>query len=828
MKKLLFASLMCIIVLTLHAQSVPKDYYSKIDGLKKETLKSTLGGIIKNHTKRSYDQLKTDYTSVYVVTGTSSQVYDLYSDKKYNYSSGGWNREHTVANSWWGGTKNEAYSDLFSVIPSETKANSMKSNYPPAEIAGTVSSEKDSGRIRVGKPKSGQGGGFSWVWEPYDEFKGDFARIIFYVATCYADINWGQSSSSQCIKKETWPTLQPWLYQLLLKWHNQDPVCEKEIEINDAVQKIQKNRNPFIDYPILADYIWGELTNVEFDLDEAIPHQHYNGVVPSETFAVSPTNINFGNVKIGVQQVATIKFTPNDLKNNVTVSSTLGTVSQSSIPYYTTSNVEVTVTYTPTVAGNFSGVVTFTDGTTTKKVTISMNATSDAPIIEDGNTFVKVTTAPSDWSGTYLIVYEGKPCAFDGSISDNFDVVGNNIGVTIENGVIKSTASVSYGDYTFTMAKYGNGYSIISKSGYYLGIDGKKPTMSKTNATEFSISLDKDGNALISPRSSSTYALKFNDNKDTGNRFRFYTSGQQPICLYKVTAESMVEKKFEDGIAIFTTKGDAVLTKSEYNAYINTLSGVNVVDLTSAKIAVGITASDLRQNVSPNALIIMPENSSITGTNIVVDEECMNLKITDGYSFQSPLDFIAYHAEYERESDGIGTICLPFAPSTNGFEFYEFETSDDERIYFSQTNAPQAYIPYIYKKTGASNKITGEEQIVSADEVATDGNLQWDFIGVLRPVTLTVADNAYGLYSEKIYHNTGTMTVKPFRAYFTNSSSEVKEMKIYLDGESTGISMTEDGVLRYTSGDAFNLAGQKVGADYKGVVIINGRKELRK
>ena len=255
-----------------------KEYYRSADKTTKEALKIALGTIIKDHTVRSYDQLKTDYKSVYVVDGTTQQVYDLYSGEKYNYSSGGWNREHTVPNSWWGGTKNAAYSDLFSVIPSESSANSRKSNYPPAELSDV---DYDTGRILIGSPASGLGGNYSRCWEPYDEFKGDFARIFFYVATCYDNIAWGSKSTSKSeIEKNTWPTLRPWLYKMLMRWHNDDPVSEKEIKINDAVQQIQGNRNPFIDYPVLADYIWGELQTRTFYLDSVVAHAHYSGDIP--------------------------------------------------------------------------------------------------------------------------------------------------------------------------------------------------------------------------------------------------------------------------------------------------------------------------------------------------------------------------------------------------------------------------------------------------------------------------------------------------------------------------------------------------------------------
>ena len=56
---------------------------------------------------------------------------------------------------------------------------------------------------------------------------------------------------------EGWQEFQPWLRDLLVEWHRMDPVSEKEKARAIEVNKIQGNRNPFIDYPELVEYIWG-------------------------------------------------------------------------------------------------------------------------------------------------------------------------------------------------------------------------------------------------------------------------------------------------------------------------------------------------------------------------------------------------------------------------------------------------------------------------------------------------------------------------------------------------------------------------------------------
>lgn len=260
-------------------------YYKGINGKRQVALKLALKDIISDHKTLSYSgELPKAYELVYYCDDNRSNVYDIFSYDTYSYSSTStWNKEHVVPNSWWNGVKNAAYSDIFSVIPSEKTANNRKSNFP----IGTVGSQTwSNGCIKVGKPVSGQGGTYNNVFEPADEYKGDFARIYFYVATCYSDIGWGTNSNVKSeISKEDWPTLNPWLYQLLLKWHNQDPVSQKEIQINNSAESVQGNRNPFIDYPVLADYIWGTYQSTDFNLSTAVLYQHISGsgpVVPVE------------------------------------------------------------------------------------------------------------------------------------------------------------------------------------------------------------------------------------------------------------------------------------------------------------------------------------------------------------------------------------------------------------------------------------------------------------------------------------------------------------------------------------------------------------------
>lgn len=77
----------------------------------------------------------------------------------------------------------------------------------------------------MGYPVAGQGGGAKYVFEPADEYKGDFARTYFYMATIYQDLTW---KHTYMVSSNTYPTLNTWSINLLLRWHHQDPVSEKK------------------------------------------------------------------------------------------------------------------------------------------------------------------------------------------------------------------------------------------------------------------------------------------------------------------------------------------------------------------------------------------------------------------------------------------------------------------------------------------------------------------------------------------------------------------------------------------------------------------------
>ena len=345
---------------------IPTNYYSSVNGLTDSNLKNALHTLIYNHTQvKSYTSLPEYFRTTDRRPGTD-YWWDMYSDINVSiYSNFGtyMNREHCFPKSWWGGsTSVPAYVDLFHLYPSEAKANQAKSNHPLGEV---VTTTFDNGVVKVGYPTTGQGGGSSKVFEPNEEYIGDFARTYFYMVTCYQNLTWA-SSNMYMLEQNNYPTLKPWAIDLLLKWHRADPVSQKEVDRNEAVYGFQGNRNPFIDYPDLAEYIWGNKIGQKF---QAGPGGQPAGD-PELTTPLQDMEMDFEQIAIGKSETRKLAFMGHNLtgKLSLAVSGTNKSMFKLDVSSIDASLVNadggyfLSITYTPTAVGSHSARLIISDG----------------------------------------------------------------------------------------------------------------------------------------------------------------------------------------------------------------------------------------------------------------------------------------------------------------------------------------------------------------------------------------------------------------------------------------------------------------------------------
>jgi endonuclease I len=270
MRTTLLSFLISLLYICQVSAQIPPGYYEPAAGLNGQALQAELHNIIKNHNAVSYSSLISWFQST--DKKFDNTVWDMYSDvpggtppyvytygtgdECGNYNSEGdcYNREHSWPKSWFGGEVMPMYSDLFHLYPTDGYVNNRRDNYPYGEV-GTVQWSSQNGSKLGGCTWPGYSG---TVFEPIDAYKGDFARSYFYMSVRYYNEDNGWPGSPMTSGSQ----LKAWALDMMVQWNDQDPVSEKELDRNNAVYQIQNNRNPFIDHPEYAEFIWGTGTGI--------------------------------------------------------------------------------------------------------------------------------------------------------------------------------------------------------------------------------------------------------------------------------------------------------------------------------------------------------------------------------------------------------------------------------------------------------------------------------------------------------------------------------------------------------------------------------------
>lgn len=278
-KKLLRLSLAFLVsvmpALPMLAQ-IPEGYYSSLKGKKGAELKTAIHDIIKKANVLEYGSGRGKTWWGFWSTDRNENGYfiDRYSAEREWVKStsqgapgAGMNIEHSFPKSWWGGATVQAYKDLYNLMPCESKINRTKSNFPMGIV---VSGDKGNGWTKVGEGTDGKK-----YWEPAAPWKGDFARGYMYMATAYQDYNWKGEQALQILQQGAYPTLQKWAYKLYIQWAKADKPDALEIKRNNDVAKIQGNRNPYVDFPNLMEYVWGDSTNIAFNPETTVKSSSY-------------------------------------------------------------------------------------------------------------------------------------------------------------------------------------------------------------------------------------------------------------------------------------------------------------------------------------------------------------------------------------------------------------------------------------------------------------------------------------------------------------------------------------------------------------------------
>jgi len=379
-KKLLTAvSLLCLSLAIGFAQGPngSEKYYQAANGKKGAALKTAMHNKIKiSSAGWSYDGLKEAYKK----TDTRADGYlrDWYSNAtsytpgsdcagSYKVEGDGYNREHLVPQSWFE-KASPMKSDIWHVVPSDAKINGERGDKPLGEV-GSSYKQSTNGYSKWGMARSGLGY-TGQVFEPNDEVKGDIARAYFYMVTCYQDkiSSWNATNATYVFDGNTYPGLTDWCLTMMMRWSALDPVDDIEIARNNVIAATQ-NRNPFIDYPGLEEYIWGDKKTVAFSYD------NYDGSSTGKQFVTmsfSPTSVT---ATLGESFTApTLSMSPSGLVVTYSSSNTsVATVNSS------TGVVTIKAVGTTTITASFAGNENYYDNSASYTLTVTKQGGGDEP-----------------------------------------------------------------------------------------------------------------------------------------------------------------------------------------------------------------------------------------------------------------------------------------------------------------------------------------------------------------------------------------------------------------------------------------------------------------
>ena len=217
-------------------------------------------------------------------SGSRSQFFDPFSDKSIPYSQSVTYPGIVPINYWeLSGISSKAASDLFNHIPFTAETVASRGEAIPGKVE---SSTFDNGIWRSGR---GRIAGFAVdLYEPPVRYRGDFARAIFYMATIYPTDSW-TARGYMIMDGTDYPALNDYARELLLEYHRSDPVSDEESHRNAAIKAIQGNSNPFVEYPELAEYLWGDRAEEEIIIPgEPLPLKAVYTLADEKIYLTSP------------------------------------------------------------------------------------------------------------------------------------------------------------------------------------------------------------------------------------------------------------------------------------------------------------------------------------------------------------------------------------------------------------------------------------------------------------------------------------------------------------------------------------------------------------
>jgi len=245
--------------------TIPAGYYDSLEGLSGNVLKQAVQDIIASSTVRlhSYADMWDIIRIADQNPANSNQVWCLYREEpmakidQQNTSSivGKWNREHIFCQSRGGFEVADGdYADGITIW-NPTSAASVVDGVSDAHHIRVANGQENSSRNNKNYGNVGTSTVYAGPSGTQGSWHGDVSRALFYMAVRFNGLNVVNGDPSEY--NGTNPSGNIGDLATLLTWNNTDPTDDFEMNRNNYIYTWQMNRNPFIDYPLLADYIFG-------------------------------------------------------------------------------------------------------------------------------------------------------------------------------------------------------------------------------------------------------------------------------------------------------------------------------------------------------------------------------------------------------------------------------------------------------------------------------------------------------------------------------------------------------------------------------------------
>lgn len=585
--------------------AIPAGYYNSAEGKSGYELKTSLYTIIKKgHNDRGYSALYDAYKQgdtdpndgyvwdIYSENPNGSDPYNFthYTMKCGSYGSEGdcYNREHIVPQSIFN-SGSPMKNDYHHVFPTDGKVNGMRSSYPFGEVSVASWTSRNGSK----KGSSASAGYAGTVFEPIDEYKGDVARSIFYFVTRYETqvASWHHAMFNGTSNQ----ALSDWFLAVMLKWHKEDPVSQKEIVRNDAGYNFQGNRNPYVDHPEYIGYIWG-------------------GETPNASVPTAPSNLTADTIGSNSAMLRWIDNSDNETSFKVFKNGTLLTSLVANTTSYNVGGLESSTSYQFYIeASNSAGSaksnnLSFTTGKSTvgsgdlffseylegsdsgvyNKALEIYNPTTNSINLSDY--IIKTTYNGSDWYSNYYSFPSG---AMIGS-KDVYVVVNNGASAEIR-AVADDIVEYGKGDGGYVVAFTGNdarglfkkngaSYELIDVIGKVSNSVSKGWNVAGTSEATYDHTLIRKAaiskgniNWTSSAGSSVTNSEWEIKPKDSYNNLgsHLYDSGTTPITLSEMNATYSNGKVL---VAWVTASESNVLCYNLYRAEVKDINKADVIN----------------------------------------------------------------------------------------------------------------------------------------------------------------------------------------------------------------------------------------------------------